>query len=266
MARNPVVSGQFYPGDKETLLKELGGMIPDCSEKINAVGAIVPHAGYVYSGYVAGEVYAKLKPKTTYIILGPNHTGYGERFASCAESWSTPLGPVDVDKDLLAEMMRETGLIVEDSSAHAFEHSIEVQLPFIQKTSPEASIVPITVQYGNLSEYQELALAITSAIKKKNRDAIIIASSDMTHYESRKVAKEKDKKAIQAVLDLDAEKLLNVVEKNNISMCGYIPAGIMLMCAKSMGAKKAELVKYSDSGEMTGDTLQVVGYAGMIVY
>ncbi len=266
MVRNPAVSGQFYPANKGSLLDDLENMIPDRSDKIDAVGAIVPHAGYIYSGPVAGEVYARLKPRSTYIILSPNHTGYGARFASWSEPWRTPLGVVDVDRDLLAAMMQETGLVTEDPAAHAFEHSIEVQLPFIQKTSPAGKIVPMTIQYGNLSEYQEVADAIVSAAKRAARDVVILASSDMTHYESRKSAKEKDQKAIRAVLALDAEGLLDVVEKNNISMCGYIPAAIMLMCAKKMNAKKAELVRYSDSGDVTGDITQVVGYAGIIVY
>jgi AmmeMemoRadiSam system protein B len=266
MVRDPAVSGQFYPASKKGLLEELEGMIPDCPNKIDAIGAVVPHAGYIYSGPVAGEVYARVKPKSTYIILSPNHTGYGARFASWAEPWRTPLGVVGVDKDLLASIMQNTDLITEDPSAHVFEHSIEVQLPFIQETSPAALIVPLTVQHGTLSEYQDIADAIVSAVKQTGREAMIIASSDMTHYESRRNAKEKDQKAIQAILDLDAEGLLDVVERNNISMCGYIPAAIMLMCANKMNAKKSELVKYSDSGDVTGDTTQVVGYAGMLIY
>ena len=266
MVRNPAVAGQFYPADKGSLLEDLEAMIPDRPDKIDAIGAVVPHAGYGYSGSVAGEVYARLEPKSTYVILSPNHTGYGARFASWREPWRTPLGVVDVDKELLARMMEATDLITEDPAAHTSEHSIEVQLPFIQKTSPAAKIVPVTVQYGDLSEYQEVADAIVSALKQAGRETVILASSDMTHFESRAAAKEKDRKAIQAVLELDAEGLLGVVEKNNISMCGYIPTAIMLMCANKMNAKKGELVKYADSGDVTGDTVQVVGYAGIIVY
>jgi len=266
MARDPAVAGQFYPADKRALLRELEALIPDRPDKIDAIGAVVPHAGYVYSGSVAGEVYAELMPKSTYIILSPNHTGYGARFAAYREPWRMPLGPVDVDKYLLAAIMRNTGLIKEDPAAHVAEHSIEVQLPFIQKTAKAANIVPITVRYGNLPELREVADAIVSAVREADREAVIIASSDMTHYEPREVAKKKDQMAIQAVLDLDAEGLLNVVEENNISMCGYIPAVIMLMCANKMDAKEGKLVKYSDSGDVTGDTAGVVGYAGIIVY
>ena len=266
MVRNPVVAGQFYPASKMNLLKELDDMVPDSPGKIDALGAIVPHAGYIYSGPVAGVVYSKLKPKGTYVILSPNHTGYGERFASSNEEWRTPLGSVKVNEELLSGMIDKTGLITVDPTAHAFEHSIEVQLPFIQKTSPGSSIVPITVQHGDISELEEISSAISDTIKVSGKDVTILASSDMTHYESRVLAKKKDEMAIQKVLDLDAEGLLKVVETKNISMCGYIPAVIMLMCAKKMDAKKAELVKYADSGEVTGDTVQVVGYAGIVVY
>ncbi len=266
MVREAAVAGQFYAGDKGSLLKQLEAMIPDRPEKIDAVGAVAPHAGYIYSGAVAGEVYAKIKPKSTYIILSPNHTGYGDRFAALSEAWQTPLGVVDVDTDLLAAVMRNTDLVTESPDAHIYEHSIEVQLPFIQRTSPEARIVPITVRDGHLPELREVADTIASAVKETGRDAVIIASSDMTHYESRKAAKEKDKKAIQKIIDLDPEGLLSVVEGSNISMCGYIPTAIMLMCANKMNAKKGELVKYADSGDVTGDTVQVVGYAGIVVY
>ena len=154
----------------------------------------------------------------------------------------------------------------EDREAHIFEHSIEVQVPFIQKTAPDAKIVPITVLHGSIAQLQEVADAIASTITETGGDAVIIASSDMTHYESRESAKKKDQMAIQKILELDPEGMLQTVEGKNITMCGYIPASIMLMAAKKLNAKKAELVKYTDSGDVTGDTAQVVGYAGIIVY
>lgn len=264
--RDPAVAGQFYPGDKKSLLRDLDEMIPHGADKIDAVGAVAPHAGYMYSGKVAGEVYSRLKPKETYIILSPNHTGYGARFASSAEKWRTPLGDVDIDLGLLDAITANTDLIKEDASAHVMEHSCEVQVPFIQKISPRSKILPITVQMGTIEELTSIAGAIARGIGETKRGATIIASSDMTHYESRQMAKEKDYKAIQAVLDLDAEGLLKTVSKYNISMCGCIPTAIMIMCANKMGAEHSELIKYSDSGDVTGDTQQVVGYAGIIVY
>ncbi len=266
MTREAAVAGQFYPGNKHSLEKELEAMIPAGSEKIDAIGAVVPHAGYMYSGAVAGEVYAKIKPKKTYVIFSPNHSGYGAPFALSAESWKTPLGEVSVDKELIDAVKDRSALVKEDATAHAFEHSIEVQLPFIQRIAPGSSIVPITVQHGSMKQLGEVAGAVSSAIKETGKDAAILASSDMTHYESRKTAEEKDHMAIDRILELDPEGLIQVVETNNISMCGYIPAVLMLMACKDLGAKKAELVKYSDSGYVTGDDYQVVGYAGIVVY
>ncbi|MFH1664650.1 MAG: AmmeMemoRadiSam system protein B [Candidatus Omnitrophota bacterium] len=266
MVRKPAVSGQFYPDDKSRLLKDLEKMVPDSEHKVNAIGAVVPHAGYVYSGGVAGEVYARLKPKKTYIILSPNHTGCGTRFAALDEDWRTPLGSIGADKELLEAMMQNTDLIEIDPAAHMFEHSVEVQLPFIQMISRDASIVPITIRYGDMSEYEEVSGAIVSAVEGTGRDVTIVASSDMTHYEPRESAAEKDQMAIRKIIGLDPKGLLTIVREKDISMCGYIPVVIMLMCAVKMKAKKAELVKYADSGDVTGDTEQVVGYAGIIVY
>lgn len=266
MIRRSVVAGQFYPSAKQELLLELEGMIPRANKTVDAIGAVIPHAGYIYSGNVAGEVYARMRPKDTYVIIGPNHTGYGARFAASGDDWQTPLGRAEIDRVLLGEIIKGSGLVVEDVSAHAAEHSIEVQLPFIQRTAPTAKILPMTVKGGSFAEYEAVASAITDAVKKTGRNVVIIASSDMTHYEPRRVAGEKDNKAIEAVSRLDAEKLIDTVEANDISMCGYIPAAIMLLSAKKLGAKKGELVKYADSGDVTGDVMQVVGYAGMIVY
>ena len=264
MVRNAAVAGQFYPGREKALNEELDSMIPEVKGKIDVIGAISPHAGYMYSGGVAGEVYAKIKPKKTFVVISPNHTGYGARFALSSENWQTPIGKIDIDTSLLGSLEAKTSLVEIDPSAHAFEHSVEVQLPFIQRIAPSAKILPMTVQHGTLAELTEVAEAIADSIIDTQTEAVIIASSDMTHYESRESAEVKDKKAIEAVLKLDAEKLLQVVEENDISMCGYIPSAIMLLAAKKLGAKKAELVRYTDSGETTGDTLQVVGYAGML--
>ena len=266
MVRKPAVAGQFYPGTKEGLERELAKMIPNITEKVDAIGAMSPHAGYVYSGPVAGEVYARLKPKATYIILNPNHTGYGAQFALSTEPWATPLGEVEVDEKLINVLKKKTSLIEEDPSGHLFEHSAEVQVPFIQRIAPNAKIVPITCSYGDITELEDVSGAIAGAVEETGRNATIIASSDMTHYETRKSAEAKDKKAIEKILELDPEGLLRTVSKENISMCGYLPTAVMLMAAKKLGAKKAELVRYADSGDASGDTFQVVGYAGIIVY
>ncbi|MFH1846702.1 MAG: AmmeMemoRadiSam system protein B [Candidatus Omnitrophota bacterium] len=266
MVRRAAMAGQFYTADKKELREELESMLPPHKDKINAIGAVVPHAGYIYSGKVAGEVYSRIKPKQTYVILSPNHTGYGRQFAASEEPWQTPFGTVEIDEVLLSIIKEKTSLIKDDSEAHLYEHSIEVQLPFIQMIAEGAKIVPITVQYGKIEELEQIAEALFLAVKETQRDVTILASSDMTHYEDRVSAEEKDKMAIERVLALDSKGLLRIVEEKNISMCGYIPVAIMLMTAKKMKAEKAELVKYSDSGYITGDMLQVVGYAGVVVY
>ena len=264
--RLPVVAGQFYPGTKNALLHDLETLMLLGKCKKDVIGIISPHAGYMFSGAVAGEVYSSIVPKSTYIILGPNHTGKGSRIASSKESWSTPLGEVAVDIELLDSIMNKTTLLVEDKIAHTFEHSVEVQLPFIQKISPEARIVPISIKSGSLQEYEDLAGALIATIKQESTQAMIVASTDMTHYESRKIAKYKDQKAIDEIFKIDGKGLIRVVEQQNISMCGYISTAVMLMVASGLGAKKAELLKYMDSGEVNGDINEVVGYAGVVIY
>lgn len=268
MDRRPFVAGQFYPGKKKELLEELNSLFSACADakKIDAIGAVVPHAGYIYSGRIAAEVYAKIKPKKTYVILCPNHTSYGARFAVTSEAWLTPLGRVEIDREFLDELISSTELIEEDSTAHLSEHAIEVHLPFIQKTAPVAKIVPICVKSAGFQVLKEAADAITRSVEKRAKEVIIIASSDMTHYECRDVVKAKDNKAIQKILGLDAKGLIEVVEKNNITMCGYVPAAIMLMCVQAIGARKAKLLKYADSGDVTGEIFSVVGYAGIVIY
>lgn len=266
MARNPAVAGQFYPQDKVKLLKELKELVPRTADRVDAIGAVSPHAGYVYSGRIAGAVFARLRPKGTYVILSPNHTGYGDDFAVSVEPWNTPLGTVDVDKDLIAAILERTGLVTNDKLAHAFEHSAEVQVPFVQFTSPDAKIVPITMAHAPMDDIRSVSKAIADAIKACASDVTIIASSDMTHYESRRSASAKDKEAIESVLKLDAEGLLDIVRTKEISMCGCVPVAMMILAAKELGALKAELVTYADSGDVSGDTDQVVGYAGIVVY
>lgn len=266
MTRVPAVAGQFYPKEKEALLSEMAKLIPSGKSRVRAIGAVSPHAGYIYSGRVAGEVFSRMHPRKTYVVLSPNHSGSGSDFAVSSEPWKTPLGTIEIDKELLEAVMARTGLVETDPLAHVFEHSAEVQIPFIQATSPGARILPITMQHRPIHEIREVARAISGAIAETGADATIVASSDMTHYESRRSATAKDTEAISRVLALDAEGLLNIVGKKNISMCGCIPTAVMLIGASELGATKAELIKYTDSGEVTGDTDEVVGYAGIIVY
>jgi AmmeMemoRadiSam system protein B len=219
----------------------------------------------MYSGAIAGKVFSRIKPAETYVLLGPNHTGMGPRYSLSGEHWQTPLGLAERDKTFSDALKKRTSLLKEDTQAHSREHSIEVQLPFIQWTSPEAKIVPIAVMGDEPSELAEIGRAIAKTASDLDSRVVLIASSDMTHHASRELAKKKDSLAIERMLKFDAAGLIETVEKNDISMCGYLPAAIMLYAAVELRALRAELVAYSDSGEVTGDD-RVVGYAGLIVH
>ncbi len=267
MARRAVVAGQFYPARSAQLEKELSSLLAPVTKKYDAIGVVAPHAGYIYSGSVAGTVYASLKKvNPTAVILGPNHTGYGEKFSlMSSESWITPLGEVKIDKELSDEILKTSRLIKEDSLAHRSEHSIEVQLPFLQRLRADIRIVPIVISCADITLLTAAGKDIANAIKKLKRDCLIIASSDMTHYEDQQAAKSKDSKAIDAILRLDESELVRRVERYGISMCGYAPTSVMLTASKELGAEKAELIKYQTSGDVSGDYSAVVGYAGLII-
>jgi hypothetical protein len=265
--RKPIVAGQFYPADPLQLKKYLEEVMPSGKKRTyEAVGAMVPHAGYVFSGYVAAEVYSSMRPSDVYIVLGPNHTGRGMRFAVGPENYGTPLGEAAIDRELADSIMDRTELLDYDSAAHAFEHSVEVQVPFIQKSSPEAAIVPVVCQSGSMEEYREIAGALAGAISSSGKKVTIVASSDMSHYESRERARSLDNIALERIERFDATGLVEVVKGRGISMCGYVPVAIMMIASGEMGATEAKILKYADSGDMTGDTAEVVGYAGAVVY
>lgn len=266
MIRNPIVAGQFYPADSKGLKKQLEGFINKKSEKKDVLGLVSPHAGYMFSGAVAGAVYSKINVPDKVIILGPNHTGRGVSFSIITEGiWTTPLGEAKIASSLAKSILKNSKELEEDTSAHMYEHSIEVQLPFLQYLNPRISFVPICLSSGDYFSYKDIASAISSAIRDTNEKILIIASSDMTHYESQETADKKDRQAIDAILQLDEKLLLERIKKFNISMCGFVPAAIMLLACKELGAKSAELIKYQTSGDIIGDYAEVVGYAGIIV-
>ncbi|PIQ89949.1 MAG: AmmeMemoRadiSam system protein B [Candidatus Omnitrophica bacterium CG11_big_fil_rev_8_21_14_0_20_42_13] len=271
MLRTPVVAGQFYPATALGLKKQLSGLCPACGKKEDARGLIMPHAGYVYSGKVAGAVISRINLKNILIIIGPNHTGMGEIFSlDRDELWQTPLGKIKINSGLSDEIIKNSKYIKKDSAAHRAEHSIEVELPFAQYVSHDPdniSIVPIVIGGGNLEIYKNIGVEIAAAVKKLNlaREAQIIASSDMTHYEESETARIKDKKVLDAVLKLDPDLVYNTVKREDVSMCGYAPCVIMLEAMRRLGASKAKLVKYENSGDTTGDYSSVVGYAGVLI-
>jgi hypothetical protein len=266
MIRMPVVAGQFYPSEPKILIEYLEKYIPKDIPKAPALGIVVPHAGYMYSGSVAGSVYGSLLLPDTFIILGPNHTGIGESFAVMSEgSWQTPLGTVNIDKTLAHLILTENKIFTLDPIAHRFEHSIEVQLPFLQYLKKDFSFVPIMLSHAKYRQCETLGQTLAQAIHKFNKPILIIASSDMTHYEAYEIAKKKDNLAIEQILALEPEKLYQTVHTHNITMCGIIPTTVMLIATKALGAKKAKLVTYATSGDISGDYAQVVGYTGIII-
>ncbi len=266
MTRNPVVAGQFYPASASELKRMIKGMVEEKAKRQEVIGLISPHAGYIYSGPVAGAVISRIKFKDTFIIMGPSHTGSGKPFSIMTQGrWKTPLGEVEIDSELGKRILASSRYLEEDSLAHLGEHSIEVQLPFLQYFSPDFKLVPIMLAYAGGAIYKEIGRALARGIKESGRKAVIIASSDMTHYESQASAQRKDTQAIEAILKLDEDELLKRVEELDISMCGYAPAVSLIVAAKELGAKGAELVKYQTSGDTTGDYSSVVGYAGIII-
>jgi len=269
--RTPAVAGRFYPGRAEELLREIReytspGKTTVESGRIAAIGCVAPHAGYIYSGGVAGAVYSRLEIPERCVILCPNHTGKGRPLAIMANTaWQTPLGEVAADADLGARLLLRFPMLQEDSAAHRAEHAIEVQIPFLQAQQPELSIVPIVIGTSDFDVLRGLGEALADVIADRDEKVLIIASSDMNHYESDAVTRVKDHKAIERVLALDARGLWEVVMNEDISMCGFGPTIVMLTAAKLLGATSATLVKYATSGDVSGDYESVVGYAGIIV-
>ncbi|MFC2008088.1 MEMO1 family protein [Chloroflexota bacterium] len=266
MIRKPVVAGQFYPASPSQLRAMIEEMVDEAVEKEEVIGLVSPHAGYIYSGSVAGAVISRTKFKDTFVIMGPNHTGRGKPFSIMTDGvWQTPLGEVEIDSELAKQILALSSHLQQDDAAHAFEHSIEVQLPFLQYFAKVFKIVPIILAPASGAIYKEIGTEIARAIKDLNRQAVIIASSDMTHYEPHESAQTKDKQAIESIIDLNEDELLRRVDELNISMCGYAPTVSLITAAKELGATEAELVRYQTSGEVSGDYQAVVGYAGIII-
>ncbi len=266
MRRKPAVAGQFYHATAAKLDHQVRQYIVPNLSKEHTIGILSPHAGLVYSGAVAGDVYSRIVIPGTFVLIGPNHTGLGSNAALMPQGeWEIPTAVVKIDERLARRIMTHTPLISDDSQAHMFEHSLEVQLPFIACLSKDAKMVPITIMSASIEECKQLGEGIARSIKETGESVVIVASSDMSHYVTDETAKKKDRMAIDRILSLDPEGLFAVVRKERITMCGYLPATIMLFAAKSLGARSAKLVRYATSGEVSGDYEQVVGYAGMII-
>lgn len=266
MDRSPVVAGQFYPGRPAALRDEVQRLIDTSASREEVIGLVSPHAGYVYSGPVAGATFSRIKVKDTFVILGPRHTGRGAPFSIMSQgTWQTPLGDVTIDSELGKQILENSNHLEEDTAAHLYEHSIEVQVPFLQYLNKDVQIVPILLTPAKSSIYKQIGMGIAKAIRDSQKEVIIVASSDMTHYEPHESVKRKDMKAIDAILDLNEDELLRRVEEFNITMCGYAPAIVLIVAAKELGAMEAELVQYQTSGDISGNYQSVVGYAGILI-
>jgi AmmeMemoRadiSam system protein B len=265
--RHPAVAGRFYPLDREELLRELDAFLPPSGVSKPVLGCIAPHAGYIYSGGVAGAVYAAIDVPRRCLVLCPNHTGKGRPLAIMSTgAWETPLGSVPIDALLAGALKQQLPLLTEDSEAHRSEHAIEVQLPFLLRRNPHFSFVPVALGTGQFEVLEQLGNAVADVLKQQSEPVLMIASSDMNHYENDRITREKDRKAIAQILTMDARGLFDVVTNEDISMCGFGPAVVMLTAAKRLGATSAELVRYATSGDVSGDREMVVGYAGVVVH
>ena len=267
MVRQPAVAGRFYPEDREELNEAIDEFLETDAAKIHAIGAVIPHAGYMYSGHVAGAVYSQITVPQRCIVLCPNHTGLGPPLSIMRSgSWLTPLGQVEIDEEISSTLMQHDAQLEDDIEAHRFEHALEVQLPFMQRLGGSSiRFVPITVGTGRWSDLEALGNAMATVIRSVAPETLIIASSDMNHYQSDATTRVKDRKAIDQMLELDAKGLYDVILREQISMCGFGPACSMLIAARQLGATTAELVKYATSGDVSGDYDRVVGYAGLAI-
>ena len=268
--RHPAVSGRFYPADPEVLREQVEGFLNDCPRqdepRLRAIGCIAPHAGYMYSGHVAGAVFSALEIPRRCLILCPNHTGVGVPLAILSEgAWETPAGYTPIDEGLAAALKQAFPALQEDSAAHRAEHAIEVELPFLQLRRPDLSFVPIALGTSQFEPLAGLGHALAEVIRAQGDSVLIIASSDMNHYESDEITRVKDHQALERILALDPRGLYDVVIQQKISMCGFGPAVSMLTAARELGAKSAQLVKYATSGDVSGNRKMVVGYAGVVI-
>ncbi len=266
MIRYPAVAGQFYSGEAKSLRAHVEAYVGDARHKEKALGIIAPHAGYIYSGVVAGAVYGSVEVPETVVILGPNHHAIGSRAALYPDGeWITPLGRVSVNSSFSDQLLKNCHLIEKDGTAHEMEHSLEVQVPFLQVLRSDVTIVPLCLGFRDYASCRILGDALARTIREFGSDVLIVASSDMSHYEPDKTVREKDDLALREILELNPEGAFSVVRKMSISMCGIIPATVMLIAALELGARKGRLVRYATSGEVSGDFKQVVGYAAVLI-
>jgi AmmeMemoRadiSam system protein B len=264
--RAPAVAGAFYPASPDELRRQIALCLGPPRDREPALGAVVPHAGYVYSGAVAGALYSRILLPSVVVILCPNHTGFGRPAAvDPHDEWQTPLGRVPVDRELRDRFLAECPSLELDAAAHRREHSLEVQLPFLQAAERPFRFVPISIGAVSLDLCREIGEAAARLASERPEPFLLLASSDMNHYESRDVGNRKNDLALSRILDLDPPGLFETVLAGEITMCGFLPATALLFAARKLGRSRAEIVAAADSGDRTGDVDSVVGYASVLI-
>jgi AmmeMemoRadiSam system protein B len=265
MLRLPAVAGQFYPADPGELSALVRTYTKQEGEKQRVRACLVPHAGYMYSGAVAGAVFSRISIPEKILLLGVRHFPQGEALAIRSEgAWRTPLGDVPVDRSLAARLRRECPALREDTVAHSREHSLEVELPFLQVLSPGFSFVPVAIGTLRLADLTETGEGIARVLENAPEEILVVTSSDMNHYEDEETTRQKDGLAIERLEKREAQALYDICRERKISMCGLGPAVVMLTAMNCLGVRQAELIGYSTSADVNGNRKQVVGYAGMI--
>jgi len=266
MIRQPAVAGQFYPGNARSVEAGLDQFIHPVAVPRPAIGLVVPHAGWMYSGATAGIAYSSVKIPDHVIMIGPNHHGMGSPYALYdAGKWLTPVGEVAVDEPLAAELLDHCDLLSEDLRAHAMEHCLEVQVPMLHRVNPYVRIVPLLIGSHDRDDLQQIGQDIAATVKEYGKPVLLLASSDLNHYEDQQTSNRKDRLALDAMVALDEQELWTQVHANDISMCGVAPAYIVLVAAKKLGATRAEVLDYRTSGDVSGDFSAVVGYGAVVI-
>lgn len=272
MTRQPAVAGQFYPADPATIEQDLTGLLAPHAAPREVIAVVVPHAGWMYSGVTAGKVYSAVTIPDRILLIGPNHRNVGVPYALCeAGRWQTPLGEVPIAAPLAAELLDHCDLLADDARAHAFEHSLEVQVPMLQKRNPAVQIVPLVIGgdwpwSGGRNCLKMIGQAIGEVLLDYGRKVLIVASTDLNHYEDAEVARIKDQLVLDAVLALDEDGLMQRVIDVDVSMCGVAATYVALVAAKMLHARQAELIDHRTSGDVTGDQRSVVGYGGVVIW
>ncbi len=263
--RKPAVAGTFYPSDSSELRKFSETYLRFAANPRAAKAVILPHAGYIYSGETACRTLSPIRVPQKNFLIGPNHRGIGSDFSLFPKGeWETPLGSVAVDEELAAAMLEASHDLRVDEAAHRTEHSLEVLVPLLQTKNPALTMVPLLVGTLNLEDAHELALVLGEILASRSEPILVVVSNDMSHYEDEVATREKDRYALRAIENLDAEGLKRVVREHRITMCGYVPVYMLLIMSEALGIKKATLVDYRTSADATGDRGRVVGYAGFI--